>query len=185
MKQIWITDRITMKKLGLLAVALLLTGCSGGGVTTEIYSQTIESTDTRETVKTSAPQPKERSASKELSVSKEQSAGKEEASPAPKKQTVKTSSQGPGYTIQIVALSHDRGFSDYAKRLPSNEPLWSNKKMVDGLPWYTLLYGEYSSRDAAKRAIKALPQAIQQYGPFVRDIADIKRSSTPEMTRVN
>lgn len=173
MKQIWITDRITMKKLGLLAVALLLSGCSGGGVTTEIYSQTIESTDTRETVKTSAPQPKERSASKE------------EAAPAPKKQTVKTSSQGPGYTIQIVALSHDRGFSDYAKRLPSNKPLWSNKKMVDGLPWYTLLYGEYSSRDAAKRAIKALPQTIQQYGPFVRDIADIKRSSTPEMTRVN
>ncbi|WP_284509663.1 hypothetical protein [Salinivibrio costicola] len=88
-----------MKKLGLLAVALLLTGCSGGGVTTEIYSQTIESTDTRETVKTSAPQPKERSASKG------QSAWKEEASPAPKKQTVKASSQGPGYTIQIVALS--------------------------------------------------------------------------------
>jgi len=36
--------------------------------------------------------------------------------------------QGPGYTIQVVALSHDRGFSDYAKRLPSDQPLWSNKK---------------------------------------------------------
>jgi Uncharacterized protein conserved in bacteria len=163
-----------MKKLGLLAIVLLLTGCSSGGVTTEIYSQTIESTDTRETVETSAPQPKDDTAQV---VAK--------AEPAPKKQTMKASSQGPGYTIQIVALSHDRGFSDYAKRLPSNEPLWSNKKMVDGLPWYTLLYGEYSSRESAKRAIKALPQTIQQYGPFVRDIADIKRSSTPEMTRVN
>ncbi|WP_025672932.1 SPOR domain-containing protein [Salinivibrio socompensis] len=165
-----------MKKLGLLAIAVLLTGCSGGGVTTEIYSQTIESTNTRETAQTSTPQPKD-------NVAKQ--APKANVEPAPKKQTMKASSQGPGYTIQVVALSHDRGFSDYAKRLPSNQPLWSNKKMVDGLPWYTLLYGEYPSRDAAKRAIRALPQTIQQYGPFVRDIADIKRSSTPEMTRIN
>ncbi|WP_074214733.1 SPOR domain-containing protein [Salinivibrio sp. ES.052] len=164
-----------MKKLGLLAIAMLLTGCSGGGVTTEIYSQTIESTDTRNTAQTADPQP----------MATAKSVPQTKPKPAPKKQTVKPSSQGPGYTIQVVALSHDRGFSDYAKRLPSNQPLWSNKKMVDGLPWYTLLYGEYASRDAAKRAIKALPQTIRQYGPFVRDIADIKRSSTPEMVRVN
>ncbi|OOE57898.1 SPOR domain-containing protein [Salinivibrio sp. ML323] len=110
---------------------------------------------------------------------------KPEPKPAPKKQAAKPATQSAGYTIQVVALSHDRGFSDYAKRLPSDQPLWSNKKMVDGLPWYTLLYGEYPSRDAAKRAIKALPQTIQEYGPFVRDISKIKRSSTPEMIRVN
>ncbi|OOE69120.1 SPOR domain-containing protein [Salinivibrio kushneri] len=161
-----------MKKLALLAIVMLLTGCSGGGVTTEIYSQTIESTDKRDTVQTADAEPMMNTA-------------KPEPKPAPKKQAVKSATQSAGYTIQVVALSHDRGFSDYAKRLPSDQPLWSNKKMVDGLPWYTLLYGEYPSRDAAKRAIKALPQTIQEYGPFVRDISKIKRSSTPEMIRVN
>ncbi len=76
MKEIWITDRITMKKLGLLAIAVLLTGCSGGGVTTEIYSQTIESTNTRETAQTSTPQPKD-------NVAKQ--APKANVEPAPKK----------------------------------------------------------------------------------------------------
>ncbi|WP_201264056.1 SPOR domain-containing protein [Salinivibrio sp. HTSP] len=167
-----------MKKLALLAIVMLLTGCSGGGVTTEIYSQTIESTDKRDSVQT---EDTARTADAEPMMN----TAKPEPKPAPKKQAVKSATQSAGYTIQVVALSHDRGFSDYAKRLPSDQPLWSNKKMVDGLPWYTLLYGEYPSRDAAKRAIKALPQTIQEYGPFVRDISKIKRSSTPEMIRVN
>lgn len=171
MTQTWITDRIAMKKLALLAVAALLTGCSGGGVTTEIYSQTIESTDTR--------------ATEQPEMAKAEPMPQAQPKPAPKKQTVKPAKQGQGYTIQVVALSHDRGFSDYAKRLPSDQPLWSNKKMVDGLPWYTLLYGEYPTRDAAKQAIQALPQTVRQYGPFVRSIADIKRSSNPQMVRVN
>ncbi|WP_198935326.1 SPOR domain-containing protein [Salinivibrio kushneri] len=167
-----------MKKLALLAIVMLLTGCSGGGVTTEIYSQTIESTDKRDTVQTE-------DTAQTADAEPMMNTAKPEPKPAPKKQAVKPATQSAGYTIQVVALSHDRGFSDYAKRLPSDQPLWSNKKMVDGLPWYTLLYGEYPSRDAAKRAIKALPQTIQEYGPFVRDISKIKRSSTPEMIRVN
>ncbi|WBA13032.1 SPOR domain-containing protein [Salinivibrio kushneri] len=167
-----------MKKLALLAIVMLLTGCSGGGVTTEIYSQTIESTDKRDTVQTE-------DTAQTADAEPMMNTAKPEPKPAPKKQAVKSATQSAGYTIQVVALSHDRGFSDYAKRLPSDQPLWSNKKMVDGLPWYTLLYGEYPSRDAAKRAIKALPQTIQEYGPFVRDISKIKRSLTPEMIRVN
>ncbi|ODP96237.1 DamX-related protein [Salinivibrio sp. SS3] len=167
-----------MKKLALLAIVMLLTGCSGGGVTTEIYSQTIESTDKRDTVQTE-------DSAQTADAEPMMNTAKPEPKTAPKKQAVKSATQSAGYTIQVVALSHDRGFSDYAKRLPSDQPLWSNKKMVDGLPWYTLLYGEYPSRDAAKRAIKALPQTIQEYGPFVRDISKIKRSSTPEMIRVN
>ncbi len=178
MKQTWITDRITMKKLALLAIVMLLTGCSGGGVTTEIYSQKIESTDKRDSVQTE-------DTAQTADAEPMMNTAKPEPKPAPKKQAAKPATQSAGYTIQVVALSHDRGFSDYAKRLPSDQPLWSNKKMVDGLPWYTLLYGEYPSRDAAKRAIKALPQTIQEYGPFVRDISKIKRSSTPEMIRVN
>ncbi|WP_198532048.1 SPOR domain-containing protein [Salinivibrio sp. IB282] len=167
-----------MKKLALLAIVMLLTGCSGGGVTTEIYSQTIESTDKRDSVQTE-------DTAQTADAEPMMNTAKPEPKPAPKKQAAKPATQSAGYTIQLVALSHDRGFSDYAKRLPSDQPLWSNKKMVDGLPWYTLLYGEYPSRDAAKRAIKALPQTIQEYGPFVRDISKIKRSSTPEMIRVN
>jgi Uncharacterized protein conserved in bacteria len=167
-----------MKKLALLAIVMLLTGCSGGGVTTEIYSQTIESTDKRDTAQTE-------DSTQAADAEPMMNTAKPGPKPAPKKQAVKSATQSAGYTIQVVALSHDRGFSDYAKRLPSDQPLWSNKKMVDGLPWYTLLYGEYPSRDAAKRAIKALPQTIQEYGPFVRDISKIKRSSTPEMIRVN
>ncbi len=88
------------------------------------------------------------------------------------------------YSIQVLALSHDSGFQAYLMKLPHGEPVYVNKKMLNGLPWYTLLYGEYSSHAEAKRALNALPNSVRQYGPFVRSLNDIKRSSTPELRQL-
>lgn len=40
-----------------------------------------------------------------------------------------------GYTIQVLALSHNKGFTPYMNKLPSDQPVWMNKKEVKGLPW--------------------------------------------------
>ncbi len=70
-------------------------------------------------------------------------------------------------------------------KLPSNQPVWMNKKELQGLPWYTLLYGHYDTREQAKQALAALPNDVKDYGPFIRSLNEIKSSSTPKLTKLN
>ncbi|MEJ2765862.1 SPOR domain-containing protein [Photobacterium sp. MCCC 1A19761] len=90
-----------------------------------------------------------------------------------------------GYTIQVLALSHNKGFQPYLNKLPSNQPVWMNQKQVQGLPWYTLLYGHFETRQQAEQALKNLPNDVKAYGPFIRSLAKIKSSTTPKMTKLN
>ncbi|WP_195714661.1 SPOR domain-containing protein [Grimontia hollisae] len=168
-----------MKKILSIVLTLALTGCAGGTSTTQILTQSSE----EEVMPVSqpiapAPEPKP-----EIVSPKPMPKPMVAAKPKPPKKPV--ASESTTYTIQVIALSHNKGFNDYMNKLPSDKPVWSNKKMVDGLPWYTLLYGEFASKEDAKRALNALPKDIKQFGPFIRSIASIKSSSTPEMTRLN
>lgn len=90
-----------------------------------------------------------------------------------------------GYTIQVLALSHNKGFQPYLNKLPSDQPVWMNQKQVQGLPWYTLLYGHFETRQQAEQALKALPNDVKSYGPFIRSLTKIKSSATPKMTKLN
>ncbi|MGF1686718.1 SPOR domain-containing protein [Photobacterium japonica] len=90
-----------------------------------------------------------------------------------------------GYTIQVLAGTHNRGFNQYVKRLPAEQPVWVNEKDLNGSPWYTLLFGQYESKDAARQALKALPQDIKNFGPFIRDLRQIKTSQYPKLTQLN
>jgi hypothetical protein len=56
-----------------------------------------------------------------------------------------------------------------------------NRKTVNNMPWYTILYGDFSTPAEAREAIKQLPAEIQAYGPFVRSIKSIKNSENPEL----
>lgn len=88
------------------------------------------------------------------------------------------------YTIQVVALGYNSGFSQYMKILPKKRSMWSNDKMLNGLPWYTLLYGQYDSKDHAECVLNTLPMEIKKQGPFIRSFSAIKSSNNPSLKRL-
>lgn len=88
------------------------------------------------------------------------------------------------YTIQVVALSYDSGLSEYMKKLPQNRSMWSNNKLLNGLPWYTLLYGQYDSKDHALCVLNTLPNEIKKQGPFIRSFSAIKSSQNSDIKRL-
>lgn len=90
-----------------------------------------------------------------------------------------------GYTLQILALSRKTDLSTYAGKLAGEQPVWMNRKTVNNMPWYTILYGDFATPAAAREAIKQLPAEIQAYGPFVRSINSIKNSDNPELHKLN
>ncbi|WP_407333804.1 SPOR domain-containing protein [Enterovibrio sp. 27052020O] len=185
-----------MKKILSIAFTFVLAGCAGGTSTTQILTQSVEEEVFPATQSASIPAPAKKA---EVSAVKpmpkpapklamtEKSMKVAAAKPAAKKQPTKKSAATSGhqYTIQVIALSHNKGFSEYMNKLPSDKPVWSNKKMVDGLPWYTLLYGDFTSKTDAQKALSALPKDIKQYGPFIRSLASIKSSANPEMKPLN
>lgn len=181
-----------MKKILSVVFPLVLAGCAGGTSTTQILTQSVEEevmpvsttmTSQSAAIPDNAEPAKVKPAPKPAVTAKPAKA--KPAAVASKPATKKPAATNTHYTIQVIALSHNKGFAEYMNKLPSDKPVWSNKKMVDGLPWYTLLYGEFNSRADAERALGALPNTIKQYGPFIRSFASIKSSSTPEMTRLN
>ncbi|MCC4798692.1 hypothetical protein BCT30_20710 [Enterovibrio norvegicus] len=199
-----------MKKIFSVALTLALAGCAGGSNTTQLLltqssgaevmplSSTEPSNVTPETVK---PAPKMPANVEPMPKPAPKAAATATPKPMPvpmkeKTMVASTKAEKPmmkmpattsskKYTIQVIALSHNKGFTEYMDKLPSDKPVWSNKKMVEGLPWYTLLYGEFPSKEAAKSALNALPKTIKEYGPFIRSFSSIKGSSTPDMTRLN
>ena len=197
-----------MKKIAVLAVVTALAGCASDNETTQIISSSSEEVYSTKQI-TAMAQMREAKAEKESIVLKEEvvkspvqrvvrvDSSKELQSskvPPPKKQAKPTKTKPSykyssiarsGYTIQVLALSHNQSFTTYMNKLPSNQPVWMNKKKLEGLPWYTLLFGQYETRTEAKRALNALPQDVKAYGPFIRSLDDIKASATPKLTKLN
>ncbi|OAN11568.1 DamX-related protein [Photobacterium jeanii] len=176
-----------MKKIAVLAVATVLVGCTSNTETLEIVSSTSQEVYSAEQIAAM----NEANTQNSTTINQQQTTtevvqtapSKPKAEPKPKYQYVETAKHG--YTIQVLALSHNQGFTTYMNKLPSNEPVWTNKKTVDGLPWYTLLFGHYETREQAKRALNALPKDVKAFGPFIRKIDDIKASNNPKLTKLN
>ncbi len=88
------------------------------------------------------------------------------------------------YTIQIMSLQNQEGVERAFAMLPRNKgnSVYSNE--VNGVEWYVLFTGVFSSKNSAGYHIKKLPVAIQESGPVVRtfgsiqnDIREIKSSN--------
>ena len=90
-----------------------------------------------------------------------------------------------GYTIQLAAARTSDEFDSYLKLVPRTlEPVWENKKIVNGVLWNTLLYGDYGSLEKATAAIVTLPDGYHQLTPFVKSVDSIKSSPYPKMKKL-
>ncbi len=88
------------------------------------------------------------------------------------------------FTLQVVSMRHGDGFEKYVNELPDNAPFWSNQKVVKGVLWYSLLYGEYDSKAQAEEALRKLPANVQKFGPFVRSFSTILSAPESQISRL-
>ena len=174
-----------MKKLAVLAVVTAISGCASDSGKTEIITSSTEEVFIQEQLESETLAKLD-----ETSIAEAGSADQETATEVIKKAAEESSSSDvalsqSGYSIQVLALSHNKGFTTYMNKLPSDKPVWTNVKTINGVPWYTLLYGQFETREQARIALDALPNDVKTYGPFIRDLDEVKASPTPKLTRLN
>ncbi|MCQ1056938.1 SPOR domain-containing protein [Photobacterium sp. DNB23_23_1] len=174
-----------MKKLAILAVVTAMSGCASDSENTEIITSSQEEIYLQEQVESETLAKLE-----EDTISSSESVDQATVADVIKKAAEEDKASGlqlskASYSIQVLALSHNKGFVSYMNKLPSDQPVWTNTKQLNGVPWYTLLYGNFDTKEQARKALEALPRDVKEYGPFIRDLAEVKASPTPKLTRLN
>ncbi|CAG22846.1 SPOR domain-containing protein [Photobacterium profundum] len=88
------------------------------------------------------------------------------------------------FTIQILAISQERDVRDYISEIKGQDPIWVNWKRSRGQNWYAVIYGDFATKDEAKRVIDGLSFNIRQQGPFVRSFADVQSDKKTDVFRM-
>lgn len=174
-----------MKRIIIIAFTSLLVGCVGSSKTTQILTQSSSNEDL--SIHTIDPAKNELTQNVSLpSISaKPVTAIPETSMPittTPMDTTVMTAPNQ--YTIQVVALSNNKGFDEYTAKFPKETSFWSNKKMVNNVAWYTLLYGQFDNKEQAICALNSLPLSIKKHKPFIRSFAKIASSGSPQLIKL-
>jgi len=85
------------------------------------------------------------------------------------------SQQNPDYyTVQLLASPNPETLDRFIDRHALSGALGRVASERDGSKWYTLVYGSYPTREAAKAAINDLPPSLRESSPWVRRIGDIQ-----------
>jgi len=79
------------------------------------------------------------------------------------------------YTLQLLGASSRQSVLDYIERQPNKDQLLSFESRRQGKPWFVVVFGRYSSSEAARTAIDQLPDAQRQAGPWPRGLGAIQK----------
>lgn len=77
------------------------------------------------------------------------------------------------YVVQILGTSSEATAQNFVKEQGGEYRYF--KKVLNGKPLYVITYGNFSSRDAAVSAIKALPAKVQAGKPWPRTVASVQQ----------
>ncbi len=84
-------------------------------------------------------------------------------------------SQPPGnYTLQLVAVGNLKSIQSFIRKHGLSGEVFTIETQRKGQPWYPLLWGSFSDREAAQLASKRLPPAIQTAGFWARTFASLQ-----------
>lgn len=193
----------SMKKITVIGLSAILTACASGSYTTDVKTESHREEFAVATVE--QPVISESGAAEGIS---EQNVEQNVVKISPtdnEKKVVKMSPQAKpavsitpptakqvamnpryGFTIQVVAVGAQSKVDQFASKLPKNgQPIWENYKMVNGTKWYTVLFGDYATRQEATEAISNLPSELRSMKPFVKSIDSIKNSEFPTLNKLN
>jgi septal ring-binding cell division protein DamX len=196
-----------MKKVVIISLVSLLAACSSSEYTTEVKSESYREDYTP--VETTTVAPVAVAATQTEDVKKEPAAQKAPVQEQKVAATSTTTTQTQpakndvvkivppskkqaeqdfrfGYTIQVVAVGSQAKVATFSDKLPKNgQPIWQNYKVVNGTKWYSILFGDYATKQQAKEAIATLPNEFKNLKPFVRSIDQIKKSEYPTLSKLN
>ncbi|PNH86233.1 cytochrome C biogenesis protein CcdA [Vibrio diazotrophicus] len=191
-----------MKKISIVGLSAILAACSSGSYTTDVTSEShredynvatvqqpvvsdsgmatgITESNVEPQVIQTAPQPVEKKV-----VKMSPKAATVSITPPTAKQVAMNPRYG--YTIQVVAVGSQNKVDQFASKLPKDgQPIWENYKVVNGTKWYTILFGDYATRQEAVKAISELPADFQSLKPFAKSIDSIKNSEFPTLNKLN
>jgi len=75
--------------------------------------------------------------------------------------------------VQILGTSSEATAQSFVKEQGGEYRYF--KKVLNGKPLYVITYGNFTNRDAAVSAIKALPAKVQAGKPWPRTVASVQQ----------
>jgi septal ring-binding cell division protein DamX/type II secretory pathway predicted ATPase ExeA len=80
------------------------------------------------------------------------------------------------YTLQLIASSQESKVKDFIKQNHLEAKARYFSSTYRGKPWYIVVYGNYSSKEAAVQALKSLPQQVKLAQPWPREMSSVQRT---------
>lgn len=78
------------------------------------------------------------------------------------------------YTLQLIGVSNEQKLTEFIKTNRLKGKVMYVHTYRNGKDWYTLIYGDYKTSQAAQAAIQKLPQTVQDQDPWPRTIASVQ-----------
>ena len=79
-----------------------------------------------------------------------------------------------GYALQIFGTHNAKRANQLVEQYFGHADLLFYETRHNGRPWYVVVNGPYTGRDAAKLSIEQLPEGLQRLRPWPRNIASIQ-----------
>jgi septal ring-binding cell division protein DamX len=78
------------------------------------------------------------------------------------------------YTVQLIAVGSEAAAVRFIhnRHLEGEAAYYAQTR--NGKPWYSVIYGSYPDREAARQALRRLPPALSSASPWVRRFGDIQ-----------
>ncbi|MDF0751208.1 SPOR domain-containing protein, partial [Marinobacter sp. 71-i] len=77
-----------------------------------------------------------------------------------------------GWTVQLIAGNREQTVLGLMDQYDSISGILYTHTQRQGQDWFIGFYGEFSSLEAARKAVERLPQALQDQSPWVRQLRD-------------
>ena len=82
------------------------------------------------------------------------------------------------YALQLVASSNEKKIKDFITKNKLEDKAKYYVGSRDGKPWYTVIYGDYSDKQAALASVNKLPAEVKKLGPWARQYSSIQEIIT-------
>jgi septal ring-binding cell division protein DamX len=83
------------------------------------------------------------------------------------------------YTVQLIGSSNEAAVIRFIHKHGIEKEASYYSTTHNGKPWFSVLYGNFPSRDAARQAAKRLPPSLRNASPWLRSFSEIHTLLNP------
>lgn len=145
---------------------------SAAATTTTGLTKTTVPTKTANIEDTSSPQPKTTVATAQQKIPTNTTSGAASADQAQSKRQLLALPKNH-FMLQLLGARERSGVQKLLNSHQDVAHLYYYETSLSGKPWYVVVQGNYTTRDAAKQGLKQLPVNLRSAKPWVRDVKSI------------